>query len=519
MRPVRLGIFLASLIVVLGLALWLAIALQQLYTQIALLSPWLANAVVGGLVLAIGGLMGSLVYYGWRFTRPKRSRSRRPPIELPAAKKAVAATHLQAIEQQIELIEDEVARQALLKRSQILSTHLSRQKLQVVIFGRGSTGKTALVNALLGQPVGTVAPAIGTTTIGTAYQVQLRGLAPTLLVIDTPGLAEIGSTGQQRDKLARKLALGADLLIFVIDNDLQRSEYELLQALHTIGKRCLLVLNKGDCYSEADQTAILTDLRERLQDIIAPENIVVTAAHPQVVNLVGTWVQPEPDIQPLVRRMVTVLRSEGEDLVADNILLQTQRLSTAARYQLDQQRQQQAEKIVERYQWIGAGVVAVNPLPLVDLLGTAAINAQMVVELGRVYDCELNLSQGKQLARSLAKTLGSLGLIKGTVSLLSTAIEFQIGTAVVSRAIQSVSAAYLTAIAGKSFMEYFRRNQNWGDGGISAVVEEQFRLNRRDEFVKQFIQSAFAHLDVERTFSPQPKPQRGENDSPDEYRD
>jgi len=58
--------------------------------------------------------------------------------------------------------------------------------------------------------------------------------------------------------------------------------------------------------------------------------------------------------------------------VADNILLQSQRLGEEARKLIDAQRRRQAEK-VERFQWIGAGVVSVMPLPVVDLLATAAV--------------------------------------------------------------------------------------------------------------------------------------------------
>jgi len=69
----------------------------------------------------------------------------------------------------------------------------------------------------------------------------------------------------------------------------------------------------------------------------------------------------------------------------NNILLQSQRLGEEARKLIDARRQ--AEKVVERFQWIGAGVVSVMPLPVVDLLATAAVNAQMVVEIGRIYGC------------------------------------------------------------------------------------------------------------------------------------
>lgn len=161
---------------------------------------------------------------------------------------------------------------------------------------------------------------------------------------------------------------------------------------------------------------------------------------------------------------------------------------------IDVQRLEQAQRIVERFQWIGAGVIWVTPLPVVDLLATAAVNAQMVVELGRVYGCELNLERGRELALSLAKTLGGLGIVKGALDLMATALQLSVGGFVVGKAVQSVTAAYLTRIAGKSFIEYFRHDQDWGDGGITEVVQRQFQLNRRDEFIRAFVQEAIAKL-------------------------
>jgi hypothetical protein len=69
-----------------------------------------------------------------------------------------------------------------------------------------------------------------------------------------------------------------------------------------------------------------------------------------------------------------------------------------------------------------------------------------------------------------------------------------VATYLLSQAIQGVTGAYLTRIAGKSFIEYFRRNQDWGDGGITAVVEEQFQLAKQDEFVKLFLQEAVGRV-------------------------
>jgi len=76
------------------------------------------------------------------------------------------------------------------------------------------------------------------------------------------------------------------------------------------------------------------------------------------------------------------------------------------------------------------------------------------------------------------------------VQMVSTALQMTVAAYVVGKAIQGVSAAYLTRIAGKSFIEYFRQDQDWGDGGMTEVVKRQFQLNRRDEFVKSFLGEA-----------------------------
>jgi hypothetical protein len=86
--------------------------------------------------------------------------------------------------------------------------------------------------------------------------------------------------------------------------------------------------------------------------------------------------------------------------------------------------------------------------------------------------------------------------VRGAIEIFSIALQTNIGTFLIGRAIQGATAAYLIRIAGKSFIEYFRRDQDWGDGGMSQVVQEQFRLNQRDEFVKVFVKEAIARIGV-----------------------
>ena len=497
--------WLRSLLIIIGSILTLGFAISvverlvAIYAYIAPYQPLLAAVVtflLAGLVIGLG-IAG--VWYLGLFSR------RSPKIitpEVSTDKYEAATENLEALQKQVNQIQDEVIKRSLLDQSQQLQTELESAPISVVIFGTGSAGKTSLVNTLLGSQIGEVSAAMGTTEVGTVYNsVQISAIIAgqkislALTITDTPGILEVGAAGTIREQLAKEVATSSDLLLFVVENDLLKSEYELLKNLSTIGKRSLLIFNKIDLYSKADQKVILDQLRQRVQAFINPQDVVAIAANPKPITLeTGEIITPPPILKPLLKRLVTILDREGDDLVADNILLQSQKLGDRTRELINQQRQAKAEKVIEKFQWLVVGVIFATPLPVVDLLATAAINAQMVVEIAKIYECELDLNRGKELASSLAKTMASLGIIKGITQIVTSAISLTVVGYLLKSTVQGVTGAYLTRIAGKSFIEYFRANQNWGDGGISEVVERQFALNRRDEFIKSFIKEAVQKL-------------------------
>ncbi|MEB3289977.1 MAG: GTP-binding protein [Leptolyngbya sp.] len=481
---VLLGVLLAALV--------LLDALSRIYMTLAAASPLLARVAFWVFILAVMALVGLGIYALWPFLRPRRRRvAPRPPRSVTEA----ASLNLETVQRQIAELQDQVARQAILAQTQDLQASLYQGDLTLAVFGVGSAGKTSLINALLGEAIGDVGATLGTTQREQTYEWRLPQVPRRLRLIDTPGLSEVGVAGTEREQAARATAARADLILFVVDDDLRQSEYAILQDLLTLGKRTLVVLNKADRYPRPDLEALLDRLRDRLVPPLQEDDVVAIAAQPQPLPQVGGGlVQMRPNLAPLIARLADVLRQEGDHLMADNLLLQSQQLSDQARRLLEQQRQTQADAIIDRYQWLGAGAIALTPLPGFDFLATAAINAQMVVDLSRVYGCEVSLEEGKALALSLAKTLTGLGLVKGTVDLLSLGLQLNLATAVAGRALKGASGAYLTRIAGKSFVEYFRQNQTWGDGGMGAVIEEQFRLNQRDAIFRAFVQEATSRI-------------------------
>ena len=110
---------------------------------------------------------------------------------------------------------------------------------------------------------------MGTTKQAENHTYSLEGVDGSLFLTDTPGLSEIGEAGSAREREARDLAARADLLIFVLDHDLTRTEYEPLSALVRQGKRSIVVFNKTDRFSESDSAAILAKLKERLRGLVA----------------------------------------------------------------------------------------------------------------------------------------------------------------------------------------------------------------------------------------------------------
>jgi len=511
----------------------IGLVLQGIRNLLWDLSYWLPAWLVGP-VLLIGAILivaavlqiGLPWYRQWR-RRPKPgSQPNDTAMPAPTSRREAAERSLGSVDRLLERLQDDVARQSLQKERERVARELERGDLVVVVFGTGSSGKTSLIRALLRDIVGDVGAAMGSTSESQRYRLRLRGLDRGVQLVDTPGILESGMDGRSREQEARQHATRADLMIVVVDGDLRRSELEVVHSLSGLGKRLLLVLNKCDLRGEEEERRLLLLLRQRCAGWLQADDVIPTSACPQSLPRPGQRpLQPPPEIGLLVRRLAAVLHADGDELLADNILLQCKDLGAAGRDLLDRQRSQEARRIVDRYTWISAGVVAATPLPGVDLLGTAAVNAQMVMELGAVYGIQLTRNRAQELAVSVGRTLAGLGVVKGGVALIGTALSVNLPTLLLGRAVQGVAAGWLTRIAGSSFITYFQQDQDWGDGGIQDVVQHHFELNRRDRSLKAFLDAALRRVveplqqEAKKRLPPQPGLRAEEDASGRGYRE
>jgi [FeFe] hydrogenase H-cluster maturation GTPase HydF len=119
-------------------------------------------------------------------------------------------------------------------------------RLHIGLFGRRNAGKSALLNALVGQEVSLVSAVPGTTTDPVEKPFELRGVGPVML-IDTAGLDDDGVLGALRVERSRQLLERVDVaLVLVPCGLLEAPEERLLAELRAAGAEVILVASKAD---------------------------------------------------------------------------------------------------------------------------------------------------------------------------------------------------------------------------------------------------------------------------------
>jgi small GTP-binding protein len=302
---------------------------------------------------------------------------------------------------------------------QLLDGQLQRLndlRLRIAVFGRVGVGKSSLLNALLGQERFATDVAHGCTRRQQVepWPIAIEGLDAVELV-DTPGIDEIAAAGRAR--LAARLAMHADLVLLVLDGDLNRVELDALEQLAASGKPLLLVLNRCDCWSQAEQQELMASIRRRLQPAQQGLSIIAVAAAPrQPTVLADGRVRSEPTaprVAPLQQSLSKLLSQQGELMLALGALRSADRFHQTLHQSRLRQGRLAAQSLIGRFAALKATAVAANPLMLLDLAGGVACDTALVLQLCQLYGLPMH-SQG---ARALLGRLSGHNALLGGVQL------------------------------------------------------------------------------------------------------
>ena len=128
-------------------------------------------------------------------------------------------------------------------------------RIHIGIFGRRNAGKSSIINAMTGQSLAIVSDVAGTTTDPVLKAMELLPLGP-VVIIDTPGLDDVGELGLMRVQKAYQILNKTDIAVVVIDGSAGMTEQDeqILERIKAKNIPYVIVKNKSDLYEAAEET-------------------------------------------------------------------------------------------------------------------------------------------------------------------------------------------------------------------------------------------------------------------------
>ncbi|MCL1473945.1 DUF697 domain-containing protein [Argonema antarcticum A004/B2] len=441
------------------------------------------------------GMLGALALGGFWLFRKKAAKATSIQLDISlfersTAEKAIAASELVIAQVETEAANAEEDAQLRQKVAQVTAA-LDRKEISLAVIGGKATGKTTLIQALQ-----------------SSWVPQIK---QTIHLKETPPLFAGTETGLAAEKDALAVARASDLVLFVTNGDLTEPEFQILQQLKAANQRIVLVFNKEDQYLPEERAIILQQLQQRMLLILETDDTVAIAVSPKAIKVrqhqtdgtVQEWLEESvPEITALTERLGQIIAQQSQQLVWATTWRAAIALKAEAKTVLNGVRRDRALPAIEQYQWITAATALANPIPALDLVATGAINAQLVLDLGKIYHQKFSLEQAQDVAGTMGGLMLKLGLVELSTQAITTVLKSNAITFVAGGLVQGVSAAYLTRLAGLSLIEYFQELDAViaeGENGLKLdrlreTLQKVFQQNQRIAFLQSFVKQAVGRL-------------------------
>jgi GTPase SAR1 family protein len=363
-----------------------------------------------------------------------------------------------------------------------LLLELDRREIQIAVTGGKSVGKSTIIQTL--------------KNVETLHETSLQYTETAPLFTGMNGNSDAVTLSELQK---------SDFVLFLTNGDLTDSEFQVLQQLKAVKQSVLLVFNKQDQYIVDERPTILQSLKQRVSG-----NVVATSASPLPVKVrkhetdgsVQEWMEkPTPNIQELTEKLVEVLTQQKQQLVCTTTMRKVLLLKAEAKNCLNSIRRDRSTPIIEQNQWIAAAAAFANPVPALDILATAAINAQMVMDLGNIYQQKISLEQAQQVAVTMGSLMLKLGLVELSTRAVTGILKTNAVTFVAGGVVEGVSAAYLTKVAGLSLVEYFEQQEIALETGtglnlekLRQVLQNVFQQNQKIAVLEAFVKQGVKRL-------------------------
>jgi small GTP-binding protein len=246
---------------------------------------------------------------------------------------------------------------------QSLSLEVEEETLsRLAIVGPVNSGKSTLVNLLLGEQVSPV-----TAVPGTTREVITQRLGP-FTVMDTPGFGEVG--GVDRGGTALEVVRDADVVVLLFDAaaGLRQDDYDLFQRLRGNRRPIIVALNKIDLI-ERDLGLVLADAQSKLGVSVIP----ISARK-------GTNVA---------------------EILLPEVIEKRPALAVALGRELPAYRRKMARSVTRNASMLNL-LIGMEPIPLLDIPLLLASQVRMTLRIAAIYDEGMGSERAKEFLSTIA---------------------------------------------------------------------------------------------------------------------
>lgn len=236
----------------------------------------------------------------------------------------------------------------------------SASRLHILLVGKRNSGKSSLLNALVGQQAAIVSSEPGTTTDPVGKPFEIHGLGP-CVITDTAGVDDSGLVGELRVAKTLQALQRADLVMMVVDHADTLFIKEWQQRLK--GKQMMVVLNKSDLLFDIDREA---------------KAIIEATALPTVV----TSAQRGEGIEQLRQILIDLSPKKGEPSITqgwanegDLVLLIMPQDREAPQGRLILPQQQTIRELLEKH----CTIVACQPEEMQTTFSRLSVKPQLII--------------------------------------------------------------------------------------------------------------------------------------------
>ncbi|OQX02751.1 MAG: GTP-binding protein [Thiothrix lacustris] len=461
----------------------------DLWDRLLLLPHWVFYGYSTVIVVVVG-------FSGWVIFKLVTGGSSTSAIKRTVNKPVTEATITQEIAQIKEAGMDTATLEVEIER---LHERKAAGQVHIAFFGDVSTGKSSIIKALLPSAGVEINLRGGSTREIREYTWQTIS-GDNLMLTDLPGRNEAEGT---LDAAARDEAIRAQIVVYVTDSDLSRSQYQDLLELAAFGKPLLIAINKRDQYTAEEQTQLAQRIRSRfsaLPNSITPDVLFIQSGGTEEIVRVYPDGREETVQRP--RKMdVASLTSHLQTEIDTRLEWLSQQRDTSVMHLVqeklddtrDDYRKTQAEKIVRSstHKAILGALASVSPGT--DLVVQGIIGTRMVQELCKLYDSPisqididqfLNFSQG-QLKKSVPVVLAVAGnglkafpgigtVAGGLVHAVAYGLIFDALGKSVTQTLEQ-RGALKAATAAATFQEMLSGNLEERTKTFARLVLEQYR--------------------------------------------